>query len=75
MKTSNLYSLNLQDVGKGFVVAFCGAGISAIQSSLNAGWFAFNWRQIGMTALAAGLAYLIKNFFTPSKFITHDATQ
>ncbi len=75
MKTSNLYTLDLQDAGKGLIVAVGGAVVAAIESSLNAGTFTFNWRQIGMTALAAGLAYLVKNFFTPAKTISNDAVK
>ena len=75
MKTSKLYALNLQDAVKGLIVAAGSAAVSAIQNSLTAGSLCFNWRQIGLTALAAGLAYLAKNFFTPAKIIYHDATK
>jgi hypothetical protein len=75
MKTSPLYRLNLQDVGKGLIIAITGGFISAISVSLSAGSLTFNWKQIGMTALAAGLAYLVKNFFTPAKLISHDAAK
>jgi hypothetical protein len=75
MKTSPLYTLNLQDAVKGLVVAIGGGVISAIQAGLNAGSFAINWKQVGATALAAGLAYLGKNFFTPSKIVHHDAAE
>lgn len=75
MKTSNLYTLNLQDAGKGLIVAMGGAVVAAVEASLNAGSFTFNWRQIGMTGLAAGLAYLGKNFFTPAKTVSDDAVK
>ena len=75
MKTSPLYRLNLQDVGKGLIIAIAGGVISAIEVSLSAGSFIFNWKQIGMTALAAGVAYLVKNFFTPAKLLSHDAAK
>ena len=70
MKTSPLFSIDFKDVGKGLLVAVGGAVVSAIQSSLNAGSLTFNWAQIGSVALAAGLAYLGKNFFTPAQNVT-----
>jgi hypothetical protein len=75
MKTSNLYSLDLQDAAKGLIVAVAGAAISAIETSLAAGSLSFNYKQIGLTALAAGLAYLGKNFFTPAKIVGNDAVK
>lgn len=70
MKTSSLFSLDLRDLGKGFVVAVGGAVIAAIQSSVQAGCFAINWKTVGSVAIAAGLSYLGKNFFTPAKTVT-----
>jgi hypothetical protein len=29
-----------------------------------------DWKQLGATALAAGLAYLVKKFLTPAQIIT-----
>jgi hypothetical protein len=74
MKTSNIFSLDLRDAAHGLIVAVGGAVVSTIEVSLNAGSLTFNWKQIGLTALAAGLAYLGKNFFTPAKNVTpHEA--
>lgn len=70
MQTSSLFSLDLKDLGKGLLVAVGGAVISAAQSSLQTGALTFNWKAIGGVALAAGLSYLAKNFFTPAKTIT-----
>ncbi|WP_259071208.1 hypothetical protein HDF24_24105 [Mucilaginibacter sp. X4EP1] len=69
MKTSSLFSLNLQDFAKGLIVAVGGAVIAAIQSSIQAGSLTFNWQVIGSVALAAGLSYLGKNFFTPAQIV------
>lgn len=69
MKTSNLFNLDLRDLAKGLVVATGGAAIAAIQSSLQAGSINFNWKSIGLTALAAGISYLAKNFFTPAQIV------
>jgi hypothetical protein len=70
MKTSSLFSLNLTDLGKGLLVAVGGAVIAAIENVLQAGTISFDWKAIGSVALAAGLSYLGKNFFTPAKLVT-----
>jgi hypothetical protein len=66
MKTSNLYSLDLKDLAKGLIVAVGSAVVATIQTSLQTGSLAFNWRLIGTVALGSGIAYLSKNFFTPA---------
>lgn len=70
MKTSSLFSLNLADLGRGLVVAIGGAVVTLIQNSLASGSLTFDWKAIGGVALAAGLSYLGKNFFTPAKLVT-----
>jgi hypothetical protein len=70
MQTSSLFSLNFKDLGKGLLVAMGGAVIAAVQASVQAGTFTLNLKTIGSVALAAGLSYLGKNFFTPAKTIT-----
>ena len=69
MQTSSLFSLDFKDLGKGLLVAVGGAVIAAIENSLQAGSLSFNWKAIGSVALAAGLSYLAKNFFTPAKTV------
>jgi hypothetical protein len=70
MKTSEFLHLDWVDLSKGLIVAMGGATISAVQSSLEAGSFTFNCKTIAGVALASGLSYLAKNFFTPAKNIT-----
>jgi hypothetical protein len=70
MKTSSLFSLDFKDLGKGLLVAIGGAVIAAVETSVKAGSLTFNWQSIGGVAIAAGLSYLGKNFFTPAKTIT-----
>jgi hypothetical protein len=70
MQTSPLFSLNFKDIAKGLLVAVGGAVIAAVQASLQAGSFTFSWKTMGSVALAAGLSYLGKNFFTPAQTIT-----
>lgn len=70
MKTSPLFKLNWLDAGKGLLVAVGGAVITLVQNSLQSGSLTFDWKAIGSVALAAGLSYLAKNFFTPAKLIS-----
>ena len=70
MKTSPLFSLNLKDLAKGLSVAVGGAVVAAIETSIQSGTVTFNWKNIGGVALAAGLSYLGKNFFTPAQTVT-----
>lgn len=44
-----------------------------VQQTVENGKLVFNWQQIGMAAIAGGVAYIIKNFFTaadPVKEVT-----
>jgi Flp pilus assembly pilin Flp len=65
---SNLFSLNWKDVGKGFLVAVLTVVITGLGTSLQSGKLP-TLAELGALALAglgAGLAYLLKNFFTNS---------
>lgn len=70
MKTSNLFSLSTQDFLKGLFIAVGGAVVGVIETSLNAGSLTFDWKAIGGIALASGLSYLTKNFFTPAQHVS-----
>ena len=68
--TSEKYAINWKDTLKGLLVAVGTSVIVIVQASLDAGSLQFNWKQIVMAALAAGIAYLAKNFFTPASVQT-----
>lgn len=72
--TSKQFSLNISDIWKGLIIAVVTPIITIIADSINAGSLEFNWKSIGLTALAAGLAYLLKNFFTPSAVVVKDVS-
>jgi len=67
--TSKKFTWNLEDIGKGFLMAAIGAAISPILESLNAGSFKIDWKHVLAGAITAGMGYLIKNFFQPSQTI------
>lgn len=70
MQPSPLFSLNIKDLLKGFIVATIGAIITAVQTTFQAGSFVVDWKSTGAVAFAAGLSYLLKNFFTPAQSST-----
>lgn len=71
MKTSSLFSLNWNDLGKGLIVAVGGALVGYLEGAATGGTLlTLNWKTIGGVALAAGLSYLGKNFFTPATVVT-----
>ena len=65
MNQSNFLSLNWKDILKGLLMAILTPVVLIIEQSLEAGSITFNWKQIGLAAIAGGFAYLVKNFFTP----------
>lgn len=65
MEQSKLFSLNYGDILKGLIMAVGTPVLLIIQQSIANGEVTFNWKQIGMAAIAGGVAYLLKNFFTP----------
>ena len=68
-KTSGLFKLDWQDTLKGLLVAVLGAIVTPVTESLQAGIFVFDWKHILAGGITAGLAYIVKNFFTPAKVI------
>ncbi len=65
MTTSKLFSLNTQDFLKGILMAVLVPVMTIITQSLQAGNLTFDWKAIGIAAIAGFVAYLTKNFFTP----------
>jgi hypothetical protein len=68
--TSSKFSLNVKDFLKGLLVSIGTAALVVIQTSIDAGSFNFDWKQVSIAAVGAGVAYLIKNFFTPAQKVT-----
>jgi len=66
MKTSNFLSLNLLDLAKGLLMAVLTPVVVVVQQSLELGVLTFDWKTILLSAVGGGLAYLVKNFLTPT---------
>lgn len=67
--TSSFLSLNTQDLIKGGLVAAGSAVFTLVAGSVEKGHFAFDFTAIWHTAVAAAVAYLGKNLFTPAKVL------
>lgn len=61
---SSMFTLNWNDFFKGAILAVVVPILVTIQTSLAAGNVIFDWKAIGISALATFIAYLLKNFFT-----------
>jgi len=75
MKPSALFSINLKEALHGLIVAAGTAAFTVIESSVSTGTLAVNWKQVGLAALAGGLAYIGKKFFQSPKMISDETTQ
>jgi hypothetical protein len=67
--TSKQYSLNYRDVLKGLLVSGVTGALTVAEQALTTTPVVVSWKAIGLAALAAGVAYLLKNLFTPSQTI------
>jgi len=63
---SSFLSIDMKDAIKAFIVAVLGAVIGLMQVTIDAGSLDFDWKKIGLTALAAAGAYIIKNWLSNS---------
>lgn len=73
--TSKQFTLNVSDLWKGLIVSVLSSVITIITNTLAEGSLTFNWKLIGITALSTGLAYIVKNFLTPSEIVVKNAEE
>lgn len=64
---SNLFTINWSDFLKGLVMAILVPTILIIQQSVDSGILTFNWKEIGMAAIAGAVGFLVKKFVTNSE--------
>jgi hypothetical protein len=67
---SKFLTLDLADFGKGLLITVFTAVITFLYEMLQAGTLIFDLallKTIGLTALSAGLAYILKNLFSNSQ--------
>lgn len=73
--TSGQFSLNTRDFLKGLLIAVLTPVITVIIQSLEAGNLKFDWTAIGVTALSAFLAYILKNFLATPQIVITDPSK
>lgn len=69
-QSATIFSLDWHDALKGFITAVLSSLITALYNGVIAGNFPDTWIEIKpilLVGLGAGLAYIIKNFFTNSE--------
>jgi hypothetical protein len=63
---SPFLNIDLNDLGKGLILAVLTSVMTIIYTTVQAGSLAFDWKLIGTTALTSAFGYLLKNLFTNS---------
>ena len=61
---STRFSLTARDFLKGAIISIGTSVLVVVQNSMSADTITFNWKQIGMAAVAGFVTYLTKNYFT-----------
>jgi VIT1/CCC1 family predicted Fe2+/Mn2+ transporter len=66
---SNFLNLNVDDLVKGFIVAFLSTALTGLISTLDSGALPTltELKSAGIVGLTAGLSYLLKNLLTNSQ--------
>lgn len=66
---SDLFRLKAVDFAKGLITAALAAVLAALAQAMSVPGFdyaSFNWQNLETIAVAAGLAYVVKNYFSDS---------
>lgn len=66
------FTLNVRDFLKGIYVSVISPVVALILEQIGVGNFSFNWKELAALALTTLAAYLLKNFFQPTKVIVTD---
>ena len=64
---STFLNINLNDLGKGLILAVLTSVLTVIYTTVQAGNLTFDWSLIASTALTSALGYLLKNLLTNSE--------
>lgn len=61
---SNLWTVKLSDIQRAFIVAVLAGPLGILYDWATMENFQLNWRSVAKGAVAGGIGYLMKNFFT-----------
>ena len=66
---SNFFNLNVDDLVKGFIVAFLSTALTGVVATLDSGALPTlaELKSAGIVGLTAGISYLLKNLLTNSQ--------
>ena len=64
---SPFLNIDLNDLGKGLILAVLTSVMTVIYTTVQTGSLSFDWKLIATTAITAALGYLMKNLLTNSK--------
>lgn len=67
--SSSRWSINLRDLLQGLIMAVLTPVLVIVQQTLDAGHLVFNWKAIGMAAVAGGLAYIARKLPQSGKIL------
>lgn len=67
--TSGFLGLNLADIGKGLIVTVITAALTVLENMLTTTPIKISWGTVATVAGTAGIAYLLKNLFTPASTV------
>ena len=71
VRLSKKGSIDIRDIVRGLIIASITSALVVIQSSIESGVVTFNWKQIAMSAIGGGVAYILKNWLLePAKVVT-----
>lgn len=71
--TSKRYTLNIRDFLRGLLIAVVSAVLTALLTMLEAEDFVIQWKKMAIAGATAGVAYLLKNLFSPSEIVVTNA--
>lgn len=63
---SPFLNINLNDLGKGLILAVLTSVLTVVYTTVQAGSLSFDWKLVATTALTSAIGYLLKNLFTNS---------
>lgn len=66
---NKIFSLNFSDILKGLLIAILTPVFVLIQNSINAGHIELKPKELLIAALSGFVAYILKNFLTPTQVI------
>lgn len=67
--TSGKFSLDTKDLFKGLLLAVLTPVLTILIDTLNQESLTFDWKHIGVTAISALIAYLLKNYLSPAQIV------